>query len=32
MAARKLSELLKRTGRFEVTKGDGNHLMVRDKA
>lgn len=28
----KLSELLKRTGRFEVTKGDGNHLMVRDKA
>lgn len=28
----KLSELLKRTGRFEVQKGEGNHLMVRDKA
>ena len=28
----KLSDLLKRTGRFEVQKGEGNHLMVRDKA
>jgi hypothetical protein len=28
----KLSDLLKRTGRFEVTKGEGSHLMVRDKA
>ena len=28
----KLSELLKKTGRFEVKKGEGNHLMVRDKA
>ena len=28
----KLSDLLKRTGRFDVTKGEGNHLMVRDKA
>ena len=28
----KLSELLKRTGRFDVTKGEGNHLIVRDKA
>ena len=28
----KLSELLKRTGRFDVTKGEGNHLVVRDKA
>jgi uncharacterized LabA/DUF88 family protein len=28
----RLSELLKRTGRFDVQKGDGNQLMVRDKA
>ena len=28
----RLSELLRRTGRFEVQKGEGNHLMVRDKA
>ncbi len=28
----KLSDLLKRTGRFDVQKGDGNHLQVRDKA
>jgi uncharacterized LabA/DUF88 family protein len=28
----KLSDLLKRTGRFEVQKGEGNHLIVRDKA
>ena len=28
----KLSDLLKRTGRFDVTKGEGNHLIVRDKA
>jgi predicted nuclease of predicted toxin-antitoxin system len=28
----KLSDLLKRTGRFDVQKGEGNHLMVRDKA
>jgi NYN domain/OST-HTH/LOTUS domain len=28
----RLSDLLKRTGRFEVQKGEGNHLMVRDKA
>lgn len=28
----KLSELLKRTGRFDVAKGEGNHLIVRDKA
>ena len=28
----KLSDLLKRTGRFDVTKGEGNRLMVRDKA
>jgi hypothetical protein len=28
----KLSDLLKRTGRFDVEKGEANHLMVRDKA
>ncbi len=28
----RLSDLLKRTGRFEVQKSDGNQLMVRDKA
>lgn len=28
----KLSDLLKRTGRFEVKQGTGNHLVVRDKA
>ena len=28
----KLSDLLKKTGRFEVIQGDGNHLLVRDKA
>jgi NYN domain/OST-HTH/LOTUS domain len=28
----KLSDLLKRTGRFDVAKGEGNHLIVRDKA
>jgi hypothetical protein len=28
----KLSDLLKRTGRFEVQKSDGTHLQVRDKA
>jgi predicted nuclease of predicted toxin-antitoxin system len=28
----RLSDLLKRTGRFDVQKGDGNTLMVRDKA
>lgn len=28
----KLSDLLRRTGRFEVKQGQGNHLMVRDKA
>lgn len=28
----RLSDLLKRTGRFDVQKGDGNHLVVRDKA
>lgn len=28
----KLSDLLKRTGRFEVKQGSGNHLVVRDKA
>jgi NYN domain/OST-HTH/LOTUS domain len=28
----RLSDLLKRTGRFDVQKGDGNQLMVRDKA
>ncbi|PCD78012.1 NYN domain-containing protein [Pseudothioclava arenosa] len=28
----KLSDLLKKTGRFEVKKGEGNHLLVRDKA
>ena len=28
----RLSDLLKRTGRFDVQKGEGNHLMVRDKA
>ena len=28
----RLSDLLKRTGRFEVQKGEGNHLVVRDKA
>lgn len=28
----RLSDLLKRTGRFEVQKGEGNHLIVRDKA
>jgi hypothetical protein len=28
----KLSDLLKKTGRFEVKKGEGNHLVVRDKA
>lgn len=28
----KLSDLLKRTGRFDVQKGEGTHLMVRDKA
>ncbi len=28
----KLSELLKKTGRFEVIQGSGNHLMVRDLA
>lgn len=30
--SQKLSDLLKRTGRFDVTKGEGNRLMVRDKA
>jgi predicted nuclease of predicted toxin-antitoxin system len=30
--SQKLSDLLKRTGRFDVQKGEGNHLMVRDKA
>jgi hypothetical protein len=28
----KLSDLLKRTGRFDVQKTDGTHLQVRDKA
>jgi predicted nuclease of predicted toxin-antitoxin system len=28
----RLSDLLKRTGRFDVQKGDGSQLMVRDKA
>jgi hypothetical protein len=28
----RLSDLLKRTGRFDVQKGEGNHIMVRDKA
>ena len=28
----RLSDLLKRTGRFDVQKGEGNHLVVRDKA
>ena len=28
----RLSDLLKRTGRFDVQKGEGNHLIVRDKA
>jgi len=28
----KLSDLLKKTGRFEVTQGEGIHLSVRDKA
>jgi hypothetical protein len=28
----KLSDLLKKTGRFEVKQGSGNHLMVRDLA
>lgn len=28
----KLSDLLRMTGRFEVRKGEGNHLMVRDLA
>ena len=28
----RLSDLLKRTGRFDVQKGEGNQLMVRDKA
>lgn len=28
----KLSDLLRKTGRFEVKQGQGNHLMVRDKA
>lgn len=28
----RLSDLLKRTGRFDVQKGEGNHLLVRDKA
>lgn len=28
----RLSDLLKRTGRFEVQKGDGSQLVVRDKA
>jgi uncharacterized LabA/DUF88 family protein len=28
----KLSDLLKRTGRFDVKKGEGNHIQVRDKA
>lgn len=28
----KLSDLLKKTGRFEVTQGEGKHLSVRDKA
>ncbi|MBD3786823.1 MAG: Maebl, partial [Sphingomonadales bacterium] len=28
----KLSDLLNRTGRFEVKQGPGNHLLVRDKA
>ena len=30
--SQKLSDLLKRTGRFDVTKGEGNRLIVRDKA
>lgn len=30
--AAKLSDLLKKTGRFEVKQGPGNHLIVRDKA
>ena len=28
----KLSDLIRKTGRFEVKKGSGNHLMVRDLA
>lgn len=28
----KLSDLLKKTGRFEVKQGEGNHLLVRDRA
>jgi len=28
----KLSDLLRKTGRFEVKQGPGNHLIVRDKA
>ena len=28
----RLSDLLKRTGRFDVTKGEGNQILVRDKA
>ena len=28
----KLSDLLRKTGRYEVKQGEGNHLLVRDKA
>lgn len=28
----KLSDLIRKTGRFEVKQGSGNHLVVRDKA
>lgn len=28
----KLSDLIRKTGRFEVKQGTGNHLLVRDKA
>lgn len=28
----KLSDLLRKTGRFELKRGSGNHLLVRDKA
>lgn len=28
----KLSDLIRKTGRFEVKQGSGNHLLVRDKA
>ncbi|WP_406736029.1 NYN domain-containing protein [Thioclava sp. GXIMD4215] len=30
--AAKLSDLIRQTGRFEVRKGEGNHIQVRDRA